>query len=226
MSFLSQIALETGDSILKPLVTLWNGLITTVPGIIAAIIILVVGYLVAWVIGFIIDKALHKIKLDKWLVAKTHVSALLGDFRLTHFLAMIAKWYVFILFLPSAAQLIQLQPLSSFLQLVAQWIPNIILAVIIALVGFMAAHYTEWKILDTKARTGRIVAYAAKVVIIVFTLLIVLDQIGVKISIAQTSFIVVLAGIMLAIALMLGIGFGMAFKDEARNIITQLKKKI
>lgn len=222
MAFLSQIGLN----IIDPLLKIWDGIITTVPGIVAAIIILVVGYLVAWVIGFVIDKALHQIKLDKWLVEKTHVSELLGEFRLTHFLAMIAKWYVFILFLPPAASLISLPPLASFLSSVALWIPNIILAVIIALVGFMAAHYTEWKILDTKARTGRIVAYSAKVVIIVFTLLIVLDQIGVKIAIAQTSFIVVLAGIMLAVALMLGIGFGMAFKDEARNIITQLKRKI
>jgi len=222
MAFLSQIGLN----IIDPLLKIWEGLITTVPGVVAAIIILVVGYLVAWVIGFVIDKALHQIKLDKWLVEKTHVSELLGEFRLTHFLAMIAKWYVFILFLPPAAGLISLPPLASFLSSVALWIPNIILAVIIALVGFLAAHYTEWKILDTKARTGRIVAYAAKVVIIVFTLLIVLDQIGVKIAIAQTSFIVVLAGIMLAVALMLGIGFGMAFKDEAKNIITQLKRKI
>lgn len=222
MAFLSQIGLN----IIDPLLKIWEGIITTVPGIVAAIIILVVGYLVAWVIGFVIDKALHQIKLDRWLVEKTHVGELLGDFRLTHFLAMIAKWYVFILFLPPAASLISLQPLSAFLSSVALWIPNIILAVIIALVGFMAAHYTEWKILDTKARTGRIVAYSAKVVIIVFTLLIVLDQIGVKIAIAQTSFLVVLAGVMLAVALMLGIGFGMAFRDEAKNIIAQLKRKI
>lgn len=222
ISFINDIGLN----ILKPLESIWAGVVNTVPGIVAAIIILVVGYLVAWVIGFVIDKALHQIKLDRWLVEKTHVGELLGDFRLTHFLAMIAKWYVFILFLPPAASLISLPPLSAFLSSVALWIPNIILAVIIALVGFMAAHYTEWKILYTRAKTARIVAYSAKVIIIIFTLLIVLDQIGVKIAIAQTSFIVVLAGVMLAIALMLGIGFGMAFRDEAKNIIVQLKRKI
>jgi len=222
MSFISQVGLN----IIDPILRIWDGVLTTVPGIVAAIIILVVGYLIAWVIGYVIDKALHQIKLDKWIVQKTHIGEIIGAFRLSHFLAMITKWYVFILFLPPAANLIQLRPLSVFLASVALWIPNIILAIIIALVGFMAAHYTEWKILDTKAKTARIVAYSAKVVIIVFTLLIVLDQIGVKIGIAQNSFLVVLAGIMLAVALMLGIGFGMAFKDEAKSIITQMKKKI
>jgi small-conductance mechanosensitive channel len=151
---------------------------------------------------------------------------IIGAFRLTHFLSVITKWYVFILFLPPAAGLIQLPALSTFLLSVALWIPNVILAVIIGIVGLMAAHYTEWKILETKAKTANIIAYLAKIVIVIFTLLIVLDQIGVKIAIAQTSFLIILSGIMLSIALMLGIGFGAAFKEEAKRIIKDVKKKI
>lgn len=222
MAFISEI----GISIIQPLLRIWDGIISTVPGIVAAIIILIVGYLVAWAIGYAVDKALTQIKLDKWILEKTHMTKILGAFRLSHFLAVISKWYVFILFLPPAAGLIQLQPLSVFLLSVALWIPNVILAVIIGIVGFMAAHYTEWKILETKAKTAHIISYTAKIVIIIFTLLIVLDQIGVKIAIAQTSFLIILAGVMLAVALMLGIGFGTAFKDEAKKIITDVKKKI
>ncbi len=222
MAFLSEI----GINIIDPLLRIWDGIISTVPGIVAAIIILIVGYLVAWVIGYIVDKALTQIKLDKWVLEKTHMQKIIGAFRLSHFLAMITKWYVFILFLPPAAGLIQLQALSTFLLSLAMWIPNVILAVIIGIVGLMAAHYTEWKILETKAKTAAIIACLAKVVIVIFTLLIVLDQIGVKIAIAQTSFLIILAGVMLAVALMLGIGFGNAFKEEAKRIIKGVKRKI
>jgi small-conductance mechanosensitive channel len=220
------ILTEIGVNIIDPLLRIWDGIISTVPGVVAAIIILVVGYLIAWVIGYVIDKALTQIKLDKWILEKTHMQKIIGSFRLTHFLAVITRWYVFILFLPPAAGLIQLQPLSTFLLSVALWIPNVILAVIIGIVGLMAAHYTEWKILETKAKTAQIIAYLAKIVIVIFTLLIVLDQIGVKIAIAQTSFLIILSGVMLAIALMIGIGFGSAFKEEAKKIIKDVKKKI
>ncbi|MBN1644750.1 hypothetical protein JW851_01750 [Candidatus Woesearchaeota archaeon] len=220
------ILTEIGVNIIDPLLRIWDGIISTVPGIVAAIVILVVGYLIAWVIGYIVEKTLTKIQLDKWILEKTHMQKIIGAFRLTHFLAVITKWYVFILFLPPAATLIQLPPLSSFLLSVALWIPNVILAVIIGIVGIMAAHYTEWKILETKAKTANIIAYLAKVVIVIFTLLIVLDQIGVKIAIAQTSFLIILSGVMLAIALMLGIGFGSAFREEAKKIIKDVKKKI
>lgn len=220
------ILTEIGINIIDPLLRIWDGIISTVPGVVAAIIILVVGYLIAWVIGYVVDRSLTQIKLDKWILEKTHMQKIIGAFKLTHFLAVITKWYVFILFLPPAAGLVQLQPLSSFLLSVALWIPNVILAVIIGIVGLMAAHYTEWKILETKAKTAQIIAYLAKIVIVIFTLLIVLDQIGVKIAIAQTSFLIILSGIMLAIALMLGIGFGSAFKEEAKKIIKDVKKKI
>jgi len=222
MALLSQI----GVNIIDPLLRIWDGIISTVPGVVAAIVILIAGYLVAWVIGYVVDKALEQIKLDKWVLEKTHMKKIIGSFRLSHFLAVISKWYVFILFLPPAAGLIKLQALSAFLLSVALWIPNVILAVIIGLVGIMAAHYTEWKILETKAKTAKIVAYLAKLVIVIFTILIVLDQIGVKIAIAQTSFLIILSGVMLGIALMLGIGFGMAFKEEAKRIIKDVKKKI
>jgi hypothetical protein len=220
------ILTEIGVNIIDPLLRIWDGIISTVPGVVAAIIILVVGYLIAWVIGYVVDRALTQIKLDKWIVEKTHMQKIIGAFRLTHFLSVITKWYVFILFLPPAAGLVQLPALSSFLLSVALWIPNVILAVIIGIVGLMAAHYTEWKILETKAKTAQIIAYLAKIVIVIFTLLIVLDQIGVKIAIAQTSFLIILSGIMLSIALMLGIGFGTAFKEEAKKIIKDVKRKI
>jgi len=222
MAFLSEI----GVNIIDPLLRIWDGIISTVPGVVAAIIILIVGYLVAWVIEYIVDKALTQIKLDKWILEKTHMQKIIGAFRLSHFLAAITKWYVFILFLPPAAGLIQLQPLSTFLLSLAMWIPNLILAIIIGIVGLMAAHYTEWKVLETKAKTAGIIAALAKIVIVIFTLLIVLDQIGVKIAIAQTSFLIILSGIMLAVALMMGIGFGTAFKEEAKRIIKGVKKKI
>lgn len=220
------ILTEIGINIIDPLLRIWDGIISTVPGVVAAIIILLVGYLVAWVIGYVVDRALTQIKLDKWVLEKTHMTKIIGAFRLSHFLSVITKWYVFILFLPPAASLIQLQPLSTFLLSVALWIPNVILAVIIGLVGLMAAHYTEWKIMETKAKTANIIAYLAKIVIVIFTLLIVLDQIGVKIAIAQTSFLIILSGVMLAVALMLGIGFGTAFKEQAKGIIKDVKRKI
>ena len=220
------ILTELGFSVMEPLRSLWYGLIQTVPGIVAAIILLIVGYIVALIIAYVVDKVLDQIKFDKWVLDKTHAKNVFGKLQLSKFLALITKWYVFILFLPPAAALVQLRTLSTFFLAVAMWVPNVIVAVIIAMIGIGAAFYIEKKIVETKAKAASILAMVAKVIIYIFTLLIVLDQIGIRIAVAQTSFLIILGGVMLAIALVLGIGFGLAFKDDARGIIKEVKKKL
>ncbi|MEM4263730.1 MAG: hypothetical protein QW666_02430 [Candidatus Woesearchaeota archaeon] len=217
---------EIGVSIMGPLLSLWDSVINSVPGIIGAIIILIAGYIVAMIISYIVDKVLDRIQFDKYVLEKTSASKTIGKFRLGHFLAIITKWYVFILFLPPAAGLVSMPSLSTFLLTVALWVPNVILAVVIALIGIGVAMYVDTKIKETEAKAAGVLALFAKVVIYIFTALIVLDQIGVKVAVAQSSFLIILAGIMLAIALVVGLGFGFAFKDEAKSIIKDIKKKL
>ncbi len=221
MAFFQQL----GASIVDPLYALWKGLVDTIPGIVAAIIILLFGYFVAVIVGNIIEKILVKVKLDTWALKKTNMTRVIGAFKLSHFLGLITKWYLFILFLPPAANIIHLRALASFFYEVAKWVPNVIVGVIIALVGFMAADYISLKIKDTKAKSAGLIAAFTKIVIIIFVLLIALDQIGLKIAIAQSSFLIILAGVMLAIALMFGIGFGLAMKEEAKKAVKNIKKK-
>ena len=211
---------------MEPLRSIWIGIIQTVPGVVAALILLIIGYIVALIIAYIVDQVLEKIKFDKWVLEKTHASKTFGKLRLGKFLALITKWYVFILFLPPAAVLVQLGALSNFLMAVALWIPNVIVAVILAMIGIAFAFYIDNKITETKVKAASVLAMIAKVIIYVFTLLIVLDQVGIQVAVAQTSFLIILAGVMLSVALVLGIGFGLAFRDEAKKIIGDIKKKL
>jgi len=214
------------EEVTSPFLRLAYGVIDAVPGVIAAILILVIGYIVAWVLGRIVGGVLDRIKFDRWALQKTNMSKVVGEFRLSHFLELITKWYVFIMFLPAAANVINLGPLQNFLLDIARWIPQVIVGVVLGLIGIMAADYVSLKIEETRAKAAGVIASAAKIVILIFTAIIVLDQIGVKIDVARNSVLIILAGIMLGLALMFGIGFGLALKDEAKGMITKMKKKL
>lgn len=222
MAFLAEI----GESILNPLISIWYGVVDTLPGLVGAIVVLVFGYFAGGILGKVVENLMHRLKVEKWLLEKTNITAVVGYFRLAHFVGIITKWYVFILFLPPAAEIIKLKPLAYFLFELARWIPQVILAIVIVILGIMASDYVGFKIRETKARAADLLGSVAKVLVIVFTALIVLDQVGVRVTIAQTSFLVVLSGLMLGVALMLGIGFGLAFKDEAKTIIREVKRKL
>lgn len=214
------------EEVTGPFLRLFYGVVDAVPGVIAAILVLIVGYIVAWVLSKVVGGILKRVHFDKWVLQKTNISKVIGEFRLSHFLEVLTKWYVFILFLPAAANVIRLGAVQTFLLDVARWIPQVILAVIIGLLGLMAADYVGVKILETKAKGAGTVVFAAKIVIWVFTAMIVLDQIGVKIDIARNSVLIIVGGIMFGLALMFGIGFGLALKDEAKKMIAGIRKKL
>lgn len=217
---------KIGASIIDPLASIWYWLVQTVPDIIAAIIILIVGYLIALAISTILERVLTRIKFDEWLFEKTNLSQEIGRFNLTHVISILAKWYIIVLFLAAVAGRIQLQTLAAFFQALSIWIPQVIVAVIIALIGVGIGLYVEKAVIKTRAKAAGIVAMLTKWVIYIFTVLLVLDQVGVRIALAQTSFLIILAGTVLTLALMLGISFGLGFKEEAKKIISDIKRKL
>jgi hypothetical protein len=221
-NFLSNI----GASIVDPFVSIWMWLVKAVPDLIAAIVILIVGYLVALAISSIVEGVLNRIKFDQWVFEKTNLSHAIGRFDLTHFLGMITKWYIIVLFLGATAARIQLHTLAAFLGTLSMWIPEVIDAVVIGLIGVIAGMYVEKKVTETRAKGSKIVAMVTKWVIYVFTALIVLNQVGVQVALAQNSFLIILGGLVAMLALMLGISFGLGFKEEAKKIIGDVKRKL
>jgi len=214
---------ETGRAMVSPLFVNWADVGQVVVGIIGAVLVLVFGYIVAWIVSHICKKFFDKIQLNKYLIEKTDLEQALGKLDVAHFGETIIKWYVFILFIPSAAgRVLRVDTLASFLQNVAGWIPNLIAATVLAFVGYVAAEYVAKKIVDTKGKNVEIIANIVKVIVLIFVFIIVLKQISIDVTIAENAFLIVLAGIMGAFAL----SFGLAFKDDAKKVINQIKKKV
>ncbi|MBD3164355.1 hypothetical protein GF323_04090 [Candidatus Woesearchaeota archaeon] len=206
----------------EPLLELWQSTMVLLPGLIAAILILIFGYLVGALIGAVVKKILVKTKVVSLVVDKIGLKKEIGKWNLTGFLALITKWYIFIIFLNPAAQVVSLHTLSNFFNAVALWIPNIILAVIIVMAGYVLAEYLAKKIKETKARKTSLLASAAKLITMVFVVLIALKQIGINVSVAESTFLIILAGVMLGLA----IAFGLGMKDEAKDIVRKVREKI
>jgi len=217
---------QLGASVVNPVYSIYQGFVDVLPGIIGAIIVLLVGYIIAGLISTIVDKILTKVKFDKRVIEKAHVKKIAGDLKLTKFITLVTKWYTFILFLPPAAGLVKLDTLATLLNAVALWVPQIILAVVVALIGFLVAEYVGQMIVETKTRGARFIADIAKFVILIIFALVVLEQIGIKIALVQNAVLVVLGGIVIAFALGFGLAFGLGGRDEARVMIAQMKKKL
>jgi hypothetical protein len=211
---------QTGGAIVQPLYVLWLDVINILPNLIAAIIVLIIGYFVGLALGHVVKVILEKIGLNKW-IKNAKLSKALGHTNVPGITGELFKWYIFIIFLQQAVSLVNLGEISSLLNTLVLWLPNLLVAVVVVLVGLALAHYVEIKVTEHSKLRGLItLTKALKVVIILLVALIALRQIGVNVGILENTFLIVVAGISLAFA----IAFGSASKKDAAELMKKFKK--
>jgi hypothetical protein len=217
---------STGNLILDPLYSLWNALVTTLPSIVVAILILILGYAVAYLFGYVVRVLLDKIGLNKHIreaaltksVGHTNVPSLLGE---------ITKWFIFLIFLQVAVSILNLSTLSAWLDTFVRWLPNLFVAVIIFFAGIALAHYVDLKIKEHSAMKGmNTVSAILKIVIIILVVLVGLKQIGVSVGLLENSFLIVLGAVGLGFALAVGIGLGLGLRREAEDVVKKFKRNL
>jgi len=211
-------------NVLDPIVALWTSLVNALPGIAAAVVTIVFGYLVALAVGYVVKEVLLRTGFDRWLT-KSKLNKAIGGASLSMILGTLTKWWVFIAFLAPAASFLRLGEISSLLVSLAAWLPNLLVAIVIFLFGLIVSSYAADLIKVKKLKGAEITSDIVKWVSIIFILIIVLGQLGIKISFAENVFLVVLSGIVIALALAVGISFGFALKEDAKSLIRRFRMR-
>jgi Zn-dependent protease len=216
------VVYSTGAAIAEPLQFIVDTAYWILPGILGALLIILFGYLLGCILGAVVRHVIHRTGAARKVVAKLGLQAEVGKWDFAVLLGLITKWYVFVIFLNPAAQVVNLTYLADFLNSAALWIPNVILAIMIALAGFVVAEYIGKKIRQVKSKQKSLLASTAKALTLIFTALIVLRQIGIAIDVAESAFLVVLAGVMLGLAL----AFGLGMQEDARELGREIRRRL
>jgi len=216
----------TGSALLDPLLRLWMAFIDILPGLVLAVILLIFGYIIAAILGYVVRVVLERAGLDTQ-VKKARLTKAIGTTRVSPILGELTKWYIFIIFLGAAVDQLRLGTISFLLQRLVFWLPDVIAAILIMLVGLFLAYFVEMKVLEHSSMKGT--GFTAKIlrwVIIVIAIIIALNQIGIDVSLLENTYLLVLGALAVGFALAFGIGFGLGFKKEAEGLIAEIRKSI
>ncbi|MEQ9362590.1 MAG: mechanosensitive ion channel [Leptospirales bacterium] len=135
---------------LTQLVTPFNSMLEQVleylPGVIGAAFLLLVAWIVASVLRFLLTKSLRLLKIDEQISRSSGVGEE-GDVRLTTTLGDAAYWLVFLLFLPAVLGSLQLTgllgPVQGVTTEILTYLPNIFAAVLIVTIGWLFARIIQ-----------------------------------------------------------------------------------
>ncbi len=215
----------TYSTITNPLVNIWDSFVYVLPGLLIAIIALIVGYFVSLVLGYVTEKIFKNVRLDE-KIRKWGLGNALGGVTVSAILTAVVKWYVFILFLQGAVSALSDQwVLSGLLVKLANWLPNVIVAFLVVIVGLIAIHYVGNRMLKAKLWGIKLLTAIVRGVIFFMIGVIALTQAGLNVSILENTFLLIIGGVAVGIALALGIGLGLGLKKEAEDLLKDLMKK-
>ena len=209
---------------------LWLGIVSFVPNLIIALIILILGWLIGALFGRAIWQIFRSLRVDEALRRAGFESFLKrGGLNLDSgaFIGGLVKWFVILVFLIAALNVLGLTQVNLFLQeVVLAYLPRVIVAAIILLVGGVIGDVVD-RVVVTAARTAEIrsahlAGAAAKWAIWIFSILVALSQLGIAAAFSQTLF----TGIVIAISLALGLSFGLGGQDAAARFIEKVRGEI
>ena len=210
--------------------SLWTGIVMFIPSLIVALVILAIGWAVGALIEAVIEKFMKMIKFDEALkkagfedlVKKAGMNLNSGKF-----LGKLIKYFVIVVFLIASFDVLGLNQVTAFLQqIVLGYLPQLIIAVLILLVGAVVGD-VMYRIVVASSRTAGLssanfLGTVTRWGIWIFAILIALSQMGVAGAFIQTLF----TGFVVAVSLALGLSFGLGGQEAARDTIKKLKEEI
>ncbi len=209
--------------------TIWSGFITFLPQFLGSLIVFFVGLIIANGLGASVAQIISSIKLDR-LLEKLGVNRFFerAGWKLNSgsFIGGLIKWFVVIIFILAAADILKLYGLTSFLSEVLLYIPNIIIAVLIMIAAIILGNFLRHLVLGTvksaKLYSSKLLAAITWWSVLIFGFFAALLQLGLAVSIINT----LITGFIAMIAIGGGIAFGLGGKEYATYLIDRFRDKI
>jgi hypothetical protein len=208
-------------------------MISFIANIVVAIVVFIIGYLVSVGIGKLVTEILKSLKFNKLFEKEGWRKALQRaniDVNPSEFIGAIFKWVFVVVALLIAVDILRLTAFAGFLTQVLNYLPNVIVAVLLFVVVVVISDIIEKIVRATVERLkvgyGYLAASIVKWAIWIFAFFLILDQLLPNNILITTLYTSIVYGIVGSLAVGIGLAIGLGGKETAGKIISEMYRKI
>lgn len=199
-----------------------------IPKIFAFLAILIVGWILAGLIARGVTSLLRAVKFND-LSQRSGFNDLVQKMGMSadgaNFIGVIAKWFVRLIALVVAFDALGLPAVSDIFNRFLMWLPNVAVAMVVLVIGGLAANALAALIHGSTEKAGlgnpTLLANSARVVVWAFAIVVAVNQIGIATNLVNILF----TGTVGAVALALGLAFGLGSRDTAGEMVRRWYQK-
>lgn len=190
------------------------------PRIAYAVMLLLIGWLVARLMSYLLVRTIRRLDaLWQRLVLKRAIEHLQPNHPPTRIIGELVFWLLMLVFVTLATEILGLDIFAIWLKQIVSYLPLVVAGILIMLVGFLVSSLVRDLVASASDSAGLshgdLLARMAQVIILLFAIILGIDQIGIDII-----FLSVIAGVVLAAMLGgIALAFGLGASTHVSNII-------
>ena len=204
----------------------FDGFFAFLPNLLGFLVLLLVGFIVAKIVAAIVRKALDKMGLDRRLHesdARKYVEQVMPGASVSNGISRVVFWLIFVFFLFAAIGALKIPAVTTFMNQVLAYLPNVIAAIVIFVVAALLSAAVAAGIARVMGDTptGKIAATVLPAFVMVIAFFMILEQLQIAPEIVRIAF----AATTGALALGLALAFGLGGRDVAKRMLEDAYEK-
>ncbi len=212
---------DTGEAIWLSFMQAVNSFMSFLPALLGAILVLIIGWLIAGFIARLVERGLRAVGLER-AVDRSGIGQFMDragtHWTVTGVIAGLIKWSVFLIFIQAAANALGIAEITAITNAIVLFIPKLVIALAIIVLGTLLAQFLAGLVRGSLSEAGvgnpALFARLTQYAVIGFAIVAAFNQLG----IAETVVNTLLIGLVAAIALALGLSFGLGGREVAAEI--------
>ncbi len=213
---------DAGDAFRASLAGALNTFLSAIPRIIGFAVVLIVGWIISSLLAKGVAALLHAVKFND-LARRSGFADFVQKMGVrddaSGVIASIVKWFVRLITLVVAFDTLGLPAVSAVLQQLLLWLPNLVVALVVLVIGGLAANALSQLVRGTTAQAGftnpDMLATVTKVAVWGFAIVVAVNQLGIATTLINT----LLIGIVGAFSIAFGLAFGLGGRERAAQMI-------
>lgn len=216
------------DVFVASLTTFWTELASFIPQLLAALVLLAVGWILAKLARTGLTRLLHALKFDQ-ITERSGLEAFLKqaelDVSVSKILGSLVYWLIILIMIVTVANSLGLGMVADLFNKVVLYIPNVIVSILVLVFGSILARFVNrivfaW--LNNIGFTGALtVSTFSEYAMLVFVFFVAIEQLQIAHELITAAFIIAFGAIGLAFA----IAFGLGARDWAARVVQQMTEK-
>lgn len=212
------------------LLSIWSGFISFIPNLIAAIVVFIIGVIIASGLGALAEKIIAALKVDMALERmglREYFDRAGFNMDSGWFVGRLVYWLILLAFILAVASILKLNDLNRFLGRILEYMPNLIVAALVMiaaiLIGNVLARLIKGFFMAGELGGSGFASTLVRWAVLVFGLWGALVQLKVD---AVLPFNILMIGFIAMIAIAGGLAFGLGGRDYAAHLLDRLRKQM